>query len=85
MKQIVEVQDEGLVSLLGQKVTLLCDAYFYTGKLVGVNDYCVKLENPAIVYETGSWGEPAYRDQQALPCQHLYVSTAKIEAFGVLK
>lgn len=85
MKQIVEVQDEGLVSLLGQNVTLLCDAYFYTGKLVGVNDYCVKLENPAIVYETGAWEEVKYKDQQTLPCKHLYVPVAKIEAFGILK
>jgi hypothetical protein len=85
MKQIIDVQDEGLVSLLGQNITLLCEAYFYTGKLVGVNDFCVKLENPAIVYETGEWNTPAYTDQQKLPCKHLYVEVNKIESFGILK
>ena len=55
MKKLVEVSDEGLEGLIGERVTLLCVNYFYTGDLVGVNDTCVLLENPAIVYETGDW------------------------------
>lgn len=38
MKTLVEVQNEGLLALIGKRVTLFCSAYIYTGKLVGVND-----------------------------------------------
>lgn len=84
MKKIIEeVAGEGLESLLGQRVTLMCVNYFYTGELVGVNSTCVLLKNPSIVYETGDWNQQSYDDEQALPTD-LYVQTAAIEAFGVL-
>ena len=42
MKKIVqEVEGEGLVKLLGERVTLFCANYIYTGKLEGVNESCV--------------------------------------------
>jgi len=54
MKVLVgEVDNEGLVSLLGKSVTLWCGIYIYTGKLIGVNDDTVKLADAKIVYETG--------------------------------
>lgn len=85
MKKIVEeVQGEGLESLLGEVVTLFCANYFYTGKLTGVNDTCVLLSDPSIVYETGSWSDPNWKDAQKLP-NDLYVQTAAIESFGVVK
>ena len=34
---VVEVEGEGLVSLLGENVILFCMNYFYAGKLAGVN------------------------------------------------
>ena len=86
MKKLVEMVDgEGLEALLGEKVTLLCLNYFYTGKLVGVNEQDVQLEDPAIVYETGEWDSKTYKDAQSLPCKHLYVRTGAIESYGVLK
>lgn len=86
VRKLVEIDDnEGLESLLGEQVTLLCSNYFYTGKLVGVNDTCVKLKNPAIVYETGPWTDSGWADLQHLPCDHLYVQCTAIESFGVLK
>ena len=85
MKAIVETKDgEGLEALMGQRITLFCMNYIYTGKLVGVNVTCVKLSDPAIVYETGAFSDKAWKDAQALP-NDLYVSTAAIEAFGVIK
>ena len=84
MKKIVEVSDEGLEGLLGETVTLLCMNYFYTGKLIGVNATCVKLENPSIVYETGEWSSKSWKDAQKLPGD-IYVQVSAIEAFGVLK
>ena len=87
MKTLVEVQEvenEGLFFLLGKRVTLMCGCYFYTGKLVGVNDTCVKLEDAGIVYETGPFNETDWKDMQELP-NDWYVQTSSIESFGVLK
>jgi len=85
MKKLIEVSDEGMEGLMGEVVTLLCMNYFYTGKLTGVNDSCVQLTNPSIVYETGSWADKDWSDAQSLPCEVLYVNTAAIESYGVLK
>ena len=84
MRKIVEVSEEGFEGLMGEVVTLFCVNYFYTGKLIGVNDTCVLLESPQIVYETGEWSSKAWKDAQSLPGS-LYVQTAAIEAFGVMK
>lgn len=87
MKKLVEVKEvegEGLVALLGQRITLFCMNYIYTGKLVGVSDDCVLLEDPAIVYETGPLCDHQWKDAQPLP-NDLYVTKSSIEAFGVVK
>ena len=87
MKKLVEVQEvegEGLISFLGETVTLFCGVYIYTGKLVGVNDTCVKLEDAGIVYETGSFSDKKWKDCQTLP-NDWYVTTQSIESFGILK
>ena len=70
--------------LMGQRITLFCMNYIYTGKLVGVSATCVKLSDPAIVYETGAFYDKAWKDAQSLP-NDLYVSTAAIESFGIVK
>ena len=85
MKKLVEeVPDEGLVKLLGERVTLFCCRYIYTGKLVGVNDTCVLLEDAGIVYETGSLDSKDWSDKQDLP-EDWYVQMCSIESFGLLK
>ena len=86
MRKIVEeVSGEGLEKLLGETVTLFCAVYIYTGKLVGVNETCVLLEDTSIVYETGPFNEKEWKDAQKLPNKHWYVQTSMIESFGVLK
>lgn len=85
MKKIIECEEQdGLVGLLGEQVTLFCLNYFYTGKLVGVNDTCVKLEDPQIVYETGAWDTAGWQNAQKLPVKYLFVQTSAIESFGAL-
>lgn len=85
MKKIVnEVQGEGLEKLLGERVTLFCMNYIYTGVLTGVNETCVLLTDAAIVYETGAFTEKDWKDAQKLP-HDWYVQTASIESFGRLK
>lgn len=84
MKKLVEESGEGLVKLMGERVTLFCLNYIYTGKLVGVNDACVLLQDAAIVYETGAFTDAKWKDAQALP-QPLYVMLSAVESFTVIR
>jgi len=82
--QVQEVEGEGLVAFMGQRVTLFCMNYIYTGTLAGVNNSCVLLEDAGIVYETGAFTDKTWKDYQRLP-NNLYVQVAAIESFTVLK
>ena len=85
MKKLVEeVSGEGLVKLIGERVTLFCSNYIYTGKLIGVNDECILLEDCGIVYETGSFDDKKWKDYQKLPNQ-FYIMKQAIEGFGLVK
>ena len=85
MKKLVEeVNGEGLDKLIGERVTLFCVNYIYTGKLTGVNETCVLLSDAAIVYETGELTSENWNDAQSLP-HDWYVQLSAVESFGVLK
>jgi len=84
LKEVVEVENEGLVSLLGETITLFCANYIYTGKLEGVNDTCVKLSSAKIVYETGAFDNPEWEDAQSLP-HPVFIQLGLIESFMKLK
>lgn len=87
MKKLVSIQEvsgEGLEALLGEEVLLMCMNYSYAGKLVGVNEKFVLLENCRIVYETGEWSAKAWKDAQKVG-DKWYVSTASIESYGLGK
>jgi hypothetical protein len=77
--------NEELLLLEGQKITLFCLNYIYTGTLKRVYDKSILLENPAIVYETGAFNSQSYQDAQSLCVPEFYVSLNCIESFGVLK
>lgn len=81
---VEEIEEEGFLALLGKQITCFSAVYIYTGKLIGVNKTCIKLENPKIVYETGAFTDKHWKDAQALP-NELYLQTAMIESFGVVK
>jgi hypothetical protein len=83
--QVQEVEDAGLIALMGKTITLLCMNYFYTGTLTGVNDKFVQLTDPKIVYDTGNWSDKTWADAQKLPCKEVYVMLSAVEAFGELK
>ena len=86
MKKIItEVENEGLIKLMGKKVTFFCLNYIYTGILIGVNETCVLIQKPEIVYETGSFTQDKYKDSQSLCVEEFYIKTNCIESFGVLK
>ena len=85
MKKIIDDNTpEGLTSLLGERVTLWCSNYIYTGKLVGVNDAVAKLADASVVYETGPLNDATWKDAQKLP-RDWYVMLSAIESFGILK
>jgi hypothetical protein len=83
-KLISEVENEGLLKLIGERITVFCANYIYTGKLIGVNETCILLEDAAIVYETGSLSDKSWKDAQKLP-NNWYVQCSSIESFGLLK
>lgn len=84
LMQVCEVEAEGLVALMGERITLFCLNYIYTGKLVGVNDADVLLENASIVYETGAFTDKQWKDAQPLP-NPVYVRCSAIESYTLLK
>ena len=87
MKKLVQVENveaEGLMALMGQRVTLFCMNYIYTGLLAGVDDSCVCLEDAGIVFETGDFSHKDWKDYQKLP-NSVYVQLSAVEAFTVLK
>lgn len=84
MKKIVqEVSGEGLEKLLGERVTVFCANYIYTGVLSGVNETCILFTDAAVVYETGPFSDKEWKDAQKLP-DAWYVQIAFIESFGVM-
>lgn len=82
---VTEVEGEGLDALLGHNVLLFGLNYIYAGTLVGVNDTFVKLEDAKVVYETGPFVTPGYKDAQPLPTSVWYVQRSAIESFGIGK
>ena len=84
MKRLVETTGEGLEAHLGEKVTLFCAIYIYTGTLTGVNDHDVELTDPKLVYETGELVNGKWQDAQPLPSPW-NVRTAMIESWGPAK
>ena len=86
MKTIVETKDaEGFEAFLGEKVSIWCLNYIYTGRLVGVNATCVKLADASIVYETGAFTDTGWKDAQSVPWKTHYVQISAVESFGGVK
>jgi hypothetical protein len=84
LKTIEENEHEGLMSLIGQRVTFYCMNYIYSGDLVGVNDVQVKIENAVIVYDTGSFTKKDWETSEKFP-QAWFIRLSAIESYGVLK
>ena len=83
MKRIIEeTENQGLESLLGERVLLMTAGYFYEGELVGVNNTCVELKDAHVVYETGEWSDKEYKDIQKLHNDTWFVQMGLLESFG---
>lgn len=85
MKKIIyEDTTESLQKLLGEYVTLYCLSFIYAGKLIGVNEQGVLLENASIVYETGAHANKKWSVAEKFP-GNWHVRISKIESYGVFK
>ncbi len=82
--QVIEVDNEGLISLLGKRITVFCLNYFYSGKLEGVNDSVIKLTDASIVFDTGSLSASSFATEEKLP-NDVYINISHIESFMILK
>ena len=74
----------GLEGLLGERITVYAANYVYTGKLVGVNDEDIELDEAAIVYETGDHASKTWQLAEAMP-HKWHVRKAAIESYGIFK
>ena len=75
----------GLAELMGQNVTFFCVNYIVAGKLVAFSDTDAKLEDASIVYETGLFSNPEWKDASKFPNKYWYVNRTAVETFGILK
>ncbi len=80
-KEVVEVPNEGLIALLNENILVMCMNYFYYGKLVGVNDSCIKLKKCHQIFETGAFTDKVFKDKQFI-AEEWYVQLSAIESFG---
>lgn len=78
---LVDVPDEGLISLLGKRVMLFCMRFHYAGVLEGVNESCVKLSNAQIVLDTGLFSNNRFADAQVPYKAEFYVQISSIQMF----
>lgn len=79
--EIVEENSQEFVELLGKNVCVFCAIYIYAGTLVGVNGRHIVLENAGIVYETGDFSAPKWKDFQSLPAKEVKIRTDMIESY----
>lgn len=83
MKVLVsEIENEGFTSLLGKNVEIQTGLFIYAGKLVSVNDTCIKLDDAHTVFETGEFKSKKYKDAQLRSNPVLYIQCANIIAFN---
>lgn len=84
LAEVIEVNNEGLIKLLGQYVTVYCQTFIYAGILGGVNDDCILLNDCSIVYDTGSHSKKEFELAEKMP-NDWYIMKSKIESFGIFK
>ena len=84
VKRIVDVTDVGFDEMLGESICVYCSVYIYAGKLVGVNDKYIELDNAKIVYDTGGLCEGDWSTAEKLPSLWRVMFNA-IESWGKSK
>lgn len=75
----------GLNLHFGKRVMLFGSKYIYTGRVVGVNEEVVRLQDAQIVQTTGPYRERGYHDEQKLPSNEWSVLLSSLESYGVIE
>ena len=68
-----------LTSMVGHEVYISCTSYAYSGTLLGVTAETIEIDCPSIVYETGPWNSPTWKDAQSLPTNTVVIFKSQIE------
>ena len=85
MKRIIEMTGtSGFEAVLGEKVSIWCGVYIYTGVLAGVNEDHIELRDPKLVYDTGELSSGDWNDAQSLPDPWRVMRQA-VESWGPAK
>lgn len=82
---VIETNETAFEQIMGEQVTIFSLNYIYHGKLIGVNNENILLENPKIVYETGDFSASGFKDTQSLECKEFFIQKGTIESFGILE
>jgi hypothetical protein len=78
---VVEVENEGLMSFMGERIFIVAQSYFYEGVLSGVNNTCVLLEDAYFVLESGDFTKNTITNAEKICNGKLYVQCSSIESF----
>jgi hypothetical protein len=68
-----------LTAMVGREVYVSCTSYAYSGVLLGVTPQTIEVDCPSIVYETGPWNSPVWKDAQSLPTNTVVIFKSQIE------
>ena len=85
MRRLIEVvESSNFEATLGENVFITCCRFFYAGELTGVNDTCIELTNPEIVYETGHWREKGWKNSEKI-AKKVVIMLASIESWLIVE
>jgi hypothetical protein len=75
-----------LEALKGFSVILFCSNYFYTGKVVYVDDTVVSIKGAKMIFDTGEFKNGTkFKDAEKLYADEWNINLASIESFGCLE
>lgn len=77
-------EESGYSQLIGETITVYTCRYIYHGKLIEEGEDYIKLLNPAIIYETGSYEDKNFADKQSLHTETWNIAKQSVESFGIL-
>ena len=78
------LEEDGYSELIGENITVFCCRYIYYGKLIAEGEGFIKLENPSIVYETGSFSKDNFETIQSMNTKTFCINKDSVESFGII-
>jgi hypothetical protein len=84
MRKLIDDNTKGIDRFMGERITLFCCRFYYTGKLIAIDDHDLELEDCGIVYETGELDDAEWKDYKKLP-NNWFVARQSVESYGILK